>query len=130
MDSAASEESPNDPIRREALAPQRLHAQQARLVRKPFQTSILEGHSGHHNGVGSRIEPIIEEDSPEGLIRDVAEQDRLRAVEAGKVGCGDMEFVHVGFEEPFRRRTVRARAGLEPRGLIVTGLIWECRDKA
>ena len=54
----------------------------------------------------------------------------LRAVEAGKVGCGDMEFVHVGFEEPFRRRTVRARAGLEPRGLIVTGLIWECRDKA
>lgn len=108
---------------REAFAPQRLHAQQARLIRKPSQTSILEGCSGYDDGIGSRIKPVVEEDSPEGLIRYVGEDDRLRAVEAGKVGRSDMELVHVGFEEPFRRRTVSARAGLESCGLIVTGLI-------
>lgn len=64
VDFPASEESLDDTIRRDALAPQRLDAQQARLVRKPFQTSILEGRPGYHDGFGSGIEPVIEEDSP------------------------------------------------------------------
>lgn len=41
-----------------------------------------------------------------------------------------MEFVHVGLDEPFRRWTVRARAGLKPRGLVVAGLIWVFKMKA
>lgn len=104
--------------------PQSLRAQHARASRQGFVTDILERDARNDDGIRVFVEPIVEEELPDRLVRDFFDGDRPRPIQPGEVRRRNMVLVEVSLEQPVCRGSEGSRARLESGRLVMPGLVW------